>query len=106
MYEIDPDRTDLAEEFRRDPFAEHSPDLQLLLNRMRKGSAKGRLTLVVSGQNEYTLAVLSGIRGLPPTLLEDQRFEDAAEAEWVAFRMRWEALTGCTLDLPDRTPEG
>ncbi len=103
MYEIDPDRTDLAEEFRSDPFAQHSPELQLLLNRMRKGSARGRLALVVTGPNEYTLAELSGIRGVPPTVLHEHRFADPAAAEWAAFKLRWERLTGRSLELGQRT---
>ena len=35
MYKIDPGRTDLAEEFRRNPFGPHSAELQKVLNVMR-----------------------------------------------------------------------
>ena len=102
MYEIDPDRTDLAKEFRSDPFGQHSPELQLRLNRMRKGSARGRLALGVTGTNEYTLAELSGVRGVPPALLDEHRFENPAAAEWAVFQLRWERLTGHALELEQR----
>ena len=35
MYTFDASRIDLAEEFKANPFGEHSPDLQYLLNLMR-----------------------------------------------------------------------
>ena len=35
MYEIDPSRTDLVEEFRNNPDGPHSPELDLIVNRLR-----------------------------------------------------------------------
>lgn len=101
MYQIDPDRIDLAEEFRADPFGKHSPELQLLLNRMRKGTARGRYALTTTADGTYTLVQLSGVRGVPPKRLEELRFSDPAEAEWAAFQLRWQALTGTRLNLED-----
>jgi hypothetical protein len=40
---------------------------------------------------------------VPPTVLHEHRFEDPAAAEWAAFKLRWERLTGHTLDLGQRT---
>ena len=39
MFKIDPSRLDLALEFRRQPFGEHSADLQAVLNAMRSAPA-------------------------------------------------------------------
>ena len=35
MYEIDPTRTDLVEEFRQNPRGAYSPELALVVNRLR-----------------------------------------------------------------------
>ncbi|MCZ6506827.1 MAG: hypothetical protein O7A04_02090 [Acidobacteria bacterium] len=106
MFEIDPSREDLAEEFRADPFGKHSPELQLLLNRMRKGTARGRYALAVDSDGGYTLVQLSGVRGVAPTRLEEHRFSDPAEAEWVAFGLRWHALTGTRLSIGEGSGDG
>ena len=37
-YPVDPERTDLARQFRERPLGPHSPDLQHVVNRMRWGS--------------------------------------------------------------------
>lgn len=94
MYEIDPKRTELAEEFKAGPFARHSAELQLVLNRMRLEPVKGRYVLVETGEAEYTLAQLTGKRGDPPKLLPDYVFASLEQAEWVVFKLRWRRLTG------------
>ena len=99
MIEIDPSRTDLAEEFQRDPYAGHGAELQLLLNRMRRGPLKGRFVVVYTGDPPYTLARLTGVRGEGPVLLEDQTFESLRDVEWAVFKSRWKDLTGQDLAL-------
>ncbi len=94
MYEIDPDRTDLAEEFKANPLGRHGPELQRVLNRMRLERVKGRYVLVESAPGEYTLAQLSGERGTAPTLIEEHVFQNPDDAEWVVFKLRWKKLTG------------
>ena len=88
MYEIDPARTDLAEEFKADPFGHHSPELQLVLNRMRLERVRGRYVLVKTGPEKYTLGELSGERGIAPTLLPRYVFSDPDDAEWLVFKLR------------------
>lgn len=101
MYEIDPERLDLAREFRARPHGRHSAELQRVLNRMRLQPLAGRYALVVvEPYRRWMLARLSGRRGVPPTLFPDRQFDDIAEAEWAIFRLRWEALTGRRLELP------
>ena len=93
MYEIDPSRTDLAEEFKAQPFGHHSPELQMVLNRMRSEPIKGRYVIVYTGTPPFTLAQLPGVRGMPPTLTE-YTFSDLGDAEWFVFKLRWKKLTG------------
>lgn len=99
MYRIDPKRTDLAEEFKANPFGHHSPELQLVLNQMRMERVKGRYVLVETGPRSYTLAQLSGERGVAPTLLPEHTFDDPDAAEWAAFKLRWKNLTGAELNI-------
>ena len=60
MYELDPGRIDLAEEFKARPYGEHSPDLQYLLNLMRKPRAEPFHVLVMTAAGErWTLALMA-----------------------------------------------
>ena len=67
MYEIDPNRIDLAKEFKANPYGEHSPDLQYLLNLMRRpGDQPYHLLVITEPFRRWTLAVNDpGIRGRP-----------------------------------------
>jgi hypothetical protein len=100
MLPIDTARKDLVEEFRRQPFGPHSPDLQLVLNRLRAEPLAGRYTLIATQpKREWMIATLSGERGKPPELVSDKRYTDPAAAEWAVFKLRWQRATGET--LPD-----
>ena len=102
MYRIDPGRTDLAEEFRRNPFGPHSAELQKVLNVMRWEPIEGKYVLVNTvPHKEWCLAQLPGKRGVPVTLHEDIVFTDLGEAEWYIFRLRWKKHTGVD---PDQAP--
>ena len=99
MFEFDPNRTDLAREFKAKPFGEHSPDLQYLLNLMRRPRSQPFHMLVVTAPGErWTLAVMEpGAQG--PPRLTNTVFTDLATAEWHVFKLRWQALTGEELPL-------
>lgn len=99
MYRIDPGRTDLPEEFRRNPFGPHSAELQKVLNVMRWEPIEGKYVLVNTvPHKEWCLAQLPGKRGVPVTLHEDVVFTDLGEAEWYIFRLRWKKHTGVDPD--------
>ena len=94
MYEIDPSRTDLAEEFRRNPGGPHSPELSLVVNRLRLMPIADRHILVCTQRgSEWTLAKMPTKRGAKLELFKDRVFSDYDEAVWQVFRMRWETLT-------------
>jgi hypothetical protein len=50
MFDIDPTRLDLAEEFRRKPYGRHSAELQRVLNRMRTEPFEGHYVLLRDGR--------------------------------------------------------
>jgi hypothetical protein len=97
MYEIDPSRIDLAKEFKSNPYGEHSPDLQYLLNLMRKpGKTPFHALVMTEPFRRWTLAVVEPAAG--PPQLTNTVFDRIEEAEWHVFKLRWKALTGA--DLP------
>ena len=99
MFEIDPSRLDLAQEFRRKPFGRHSADLQRVLNRMRSEPFEGHYVLLRDGRfGPWKLAQL-GRRPQDPMTLTGHVFEDRREAEWAVFKLRWQRLTGQELAL-------
>ncbi len=95
MYEIDPARTDLAEEYKQNPGGPYSPELTLLVNRLRLGPMEERTIMVCTKRGcEWTLAKMPTVRGAKVELYEDLVFADYYAAAWEIFRMRWKAVTG------------
>ena len=104
MFRFDKTRLDLAREFRDNPFGEHSPDLQYLLNIMRRPSPEPFHVLMTERAGErWTLAVVRpGVR--EPPRRTNVVFTELKEAEWHVFKLRWAALSGEELPLPDDLP--
>jgi hypothetical protein len=94
VFTIDPRRTDLALEFKRRPFGPHSPELQAVLNVLRSARHCQNLLLVCTRPHEEWVLAEKQPDGLPPRLFSDPVFGSLEEAEWHAFRLRWEAVTG------------
>lgn len=100
MYQIDPERVDLAEEFRRNMYGRHSGELQRVLNRMRGGDNAGRYVLVADRTGRtLTLARMGARRAEPLTPVPGYAFESVQDAEWTVFKLRWKELTGRDLPL-------
>jgi len=94
MYRFDKTRLDLAREFRDNPFGEHSPDLQYMLNLMRAGGAEPFHVLFVDKAGErWTLGLMQPDRRRAPRRTNIV-FADLKAAEWYVFRLRWAALAG------------
>jgi hypothetical protein len=99
MYEIDPNRIDLAKEFKANPYGEHSPDLQYLLNLMRRpGDQPYHLLVMTEPFRRWTLAVNDPKDPGPPKLT-NQVFDRLEDAEWEVFKLRWKVLAGTDLPL-------
>jgi hypothetical protein len=102
MFTIDPERTDLALEFKRRPFGPHSPELQAVLNVLRGALHCQNLLLVCTRPHAEWVLAEKQPGGQPPRLLPGPTFTSVEAAEWHAFRLRWEAVTGRTLSALDR----
>lgn len=99
MYRFDKTRLDLAQEFRANPFGEHTPDLQYLLNLMRTASAAPFHVLFIDQAGErWTLGVMEPGRRAAPRRTNIV-FTDLKEAEWHVFRLRWAMLAGEELPI-------
>ena len=102
MFTIDPKRTDLALEFKQRPFGPHSPELQAVLNVLRGALHCQNLLLVCTRPHAEWVLAEKQPGGQPPRLLPGLTFTSVEAAEWHAFRLRWEAVTGQTLSALDR----
>ena len=99
MFEIDPTRLDLAEEFKRKPYGRHSADLQRILNRMRSEPFEGHYVLLRDGRfGPYRLGQF-GKTPADPVTPTGHVFQSVREAEWAVFKLRWRRLTGQDLAL-------
>jgi len=95
MYAIDASRTDLVEEFQQNPSGPYSPELTLVVNRLRLGPMDERYILVCTKRGrEWMVAKMPTIRGAKLEIFEDRVFDDYYAAAWEVFRMRWKAATG------------
>ena len=101
IYRIIPDRDiAYAKEFLSRPVGHHSAGLQRILNLFRGEPLKGKYALVCTRPHEeWQLAILSGERGTPVTLVKGKTYRDLEEAERDVFRLRWEAIVGQKLPL-------
>jgi N,N-dimethylformamidase len=98
MYEIDPERLDLAREFKANPLGRHSAALQAVVTRMRALPIEGKHCLIVTKPREqWVLAQMNGAP-LRPEVVPDFVFTSLADAEWTIFKLRWKVLTGHDLD--------
>jgi N,N-dimethylformamidase len=94
MFRFDKSRLDLAREFRANPFGEHSPDLQYLLNLMRQPGAEPFHVLLTDRTGErWTLGLMTPGDRAPPRPT-NVAFTDLKEAEWHVFKLRWARLAG------------
>jgi hypothetical protein len=97
VFAIDPGRLDLVREFKERPFGPHSPELQAVLNVLRTARHCQNLLLVCTTPHREWMLAEKQPGGRPPKLFTDRVFASLEEAEWHAFRARWEAVTGRAL---------
>lgn len=100
VWPVDPDRTDLAREFKARIRGPHSEDLRRLLYRMRTGPLAGKhVLLVVEPYRQWAIGRLGARRGAPIERVDNRVFTSLDEAEWAVFVLRWRELTGRELVL-------
>lgn len=105
MHKIDPTRTDLARQFRDNPFGPHGQELQKVLKLLRWDAFDNRIIAIqIERGGPWTLARATGRKGTPLVVYEGAEFPTLAEAQWAIFRARWREHTGQALDLDGDAP--
>ena len=101
MLTIDPNRIDLAREFKQNPLGPHSPELQRVLKLMRWDAATERyITVQTEPGGKFRLARTNGPTNYPLKIYRPE-YDTMAQAQWVIFRARWQQYTGQVLRLDD-----
>ena len=93
MRQIDPNRTDLALEFKNSPLGPHGDELQKVLNIMRWAPLE-RKTVVVRRNRQWLIGTINTARAAPVDIDETTSFPDQGAAFWHIFQLRWKAHTG------------
>ena len=100
MKKIDPHRTDLALEFKANPYGPHSDELQKYLNVMRWQPKAGKYVLISTDAGDaWCLGRLPAKRGQRVEIFEDVCFQNHAQGLWHLFKCRWKYQTGQELEL-------
>jgi hypothetical protein len=98
-YQVDPDRIDLAREFKAQPYGRHSDELQRILNLFRSDPLPGNYCVVCTRPyKEWALARFRQTSREPVDLLGPV-FTSLEQAEWEVFKLRWQRHTGRALDI-------
>jgi N,N-dimethylformamidase len=103
--EVDPARTDLAEEFLAQPLGRHREELQLVVSRLRSDLGLPRLVIQRSADDRVVLLSAPRRRGAPPRPIAT--VANVEDAERLGFRLRWVQATGQTppgADPPHEAP--
>ena len=99
IYRIDPERVDLAREYRSRIRGPHSEELRFLLHRMRATQIRGKYVLVVVEPFKKWRIGRITERNQPIEAVDDRVFDNLDEAEWAVFKLRWRDLTGRNLKI-------
>jgi len=95
VYEIDPSRTDLVEEFKANPGGPYSRELTLVVNRLRVMPFADRHVLVCTKRGrQWARAKGRPERGVRIEFIEGRVFDDYDAAVWEVFKRRWKTVTG------------
>jgi branched-chain amino acid transport system permease protein len=72
---------EVIEEHRLKPLGQHSEPLERLLIYFRRLSAVGKLAIKrESDSNTFRIIALSGVRGIPPKFISDDKYSSVEEA--------------------------
>ncbi|HVO01277.1 MAG TPA: hypothetical protein VMT54_03705 [Candidatus Cybelea sp.] len=94
MYRIDPDRADLAREYKADPLGKHSAELEKVLLLLRSGGVRDKTVIICTKpEREWRLGRLGPKRGTPMQEY-GPAYTSQAAVNWACFRARWQEVTG------------
>lgn len=84
---------EVIDEHRRQPYGQHTPALDRLLNYFRRGPIDDKYAvLCIKPWAEYRLVALSGRRGIPPRQVDDKVYATPQEAAHAVFLKRVQDL--------------
>jgi branched-chain amino acid transport system permease protein len=80
---------DLIAEHARKPLGQHSDALERVLNYFRRApQANKYIGVCTQPWAEWRIGILSGVRGVPPKILDDQRFTSEQDLQHGIFLRR------------------
>jgi branched-chain amino acid transport system permease protein len=80
---------DLIAEHKLKPLGQHSDALERVLNYFRRApQANKYIGVCTQSWAQWRIGVLSGVRGVPPTILDDERFTSEADVQHGIFVRR------------------
>lgn len=81
---------ELIEEHRRDPLGHHSDDLARVLNFFRRGEMADKYVIhrMQPAEERFRVMAVSGVRGMPPRVVDDREYTDIKEAYHAVFLLR------------------
>lgn len=86
---------DVIEEHRRKPLGQHSEPLERLLHYFRERPLEGKYAVLREREGDgYRIVALSGVRGVPPQPVGEERFATVEAAYHGIFLKRIEELMG------------
>jgi hypothetical protein len=92
-FRVDPNRLDLAREFKANIYGPHSGDLQRILNLFRSEPQDGQYVLIREAKGgPWALAQYDPTPGTLPRRVGPV-FATVEEAEWAVFKLRWKKFT-------------
>ncbi|MEL7466584.1 MAG: branched-chain amino acid ABC transporter permease [Pseudomonadota bacterium] len=81
---------ELIEEHRRDPLGRHSDALGRVLNYFRRGEMADKYIIhrMEPAVEKFRIMAVSGVRGMPPRVVDDREYDDIREAYHAVFLLR------------------
>ncbi|MEO0679597.1 MAG: branched-chain amino acid ABC transporter permease [Pseudomonadota bacterium] len=81
---------ELIEEHKRDPLGHHSDALARVLNYFRRGEMADKYVIhrMVPQEERFRIMAVSGVRGMPPRVVDDREYTDVKEAYHAVFLLR------------------
>ncbi|MEX0286526.1 MAG: branched-chain amino acid ABC transporter permease [Paracoccaceae bacterium] len=81
---------ELIEEHKRDPLGHHSDELARVLNYFRRGEMADKYVIhrMIPAEEKFRIMAVSGIRGLPPRVVDDREYDDIKDAYHAVFLLR------------------
>ncbi len=81
---------ELIEEHKRDPLGHHSDALARVLNYFRRAEMADKYVIhrMVPTEERFRIMAVSGVRGLPPRVVDDREYTDINDAYHAVFLLR------------------